>query len=109
MTNDRYVPINKGNYLMDTERARHSSRQTKGAGRGQKHAEYRKNWSEFARRQHVSDCPLLVDIELSSIWNLTCPMCYTLTEEFKEQVLANSIQRYRDQHGLSQQPFAHAV
>jgi len=27
-----------------------------------------------------------VDIELSSVCNLTCPMCYTITDEFKKNV-----------------------
>lgn len=45
---------------------------------------YRKNWVEYARNQYVSEYPLLVDIELSTVCNLHCLMCYTITEEFKK-------------------------
>ncbi len=86
MTNDRYVPINKGNYSMDTDEREAKFEANRGDGWEQEYAEYRKNWSDFPKQQYVSDYPLLVDIELSSICNLTCPMCYTITDEFKEQV-----------------------
>lgn len=47
---------------------------------------YRRNWVEYAKNHYVSEYPLLVDIELSTICNLCCPMCYTITEEFKKSV-----------------------
>ena len=84
--NDRYVPINKGNYSMDTAEREALFEQYRGEGWESEYAEYRRNWTEYAQKQIVSDYPLLVDIELSSICNLSCPMCYTVTEEFKKQV-----------------------
>jgi len=84
--NKRNVPINKGNYSMDTAEREALFEQNRGDGWEEEYAEYRRNWSEFAKNQHVSEYPLLVDIELSSLCNLTCPMCYTITDEFKEQV-----------------------
>ncbi|MEW6165111.1 MAG: radical SAM/SPASM domain-containing protein [Pseudomonadota bacterium] len=82
----RNVPINKGNYSMDTAEREAAFEQLRGNGWEAEYAEYRSNWSEWPKRQHVSDYPLLVDIELSSLCNLKCPMCYTITEEFKQQV-----------------------
>ena len=47
---------------------------------------YRENWAMYPKTFFVSEYPLLVDIELSSICNLKCPMCYTITDEFKKKV-----------------------
>lgn len=49
---------------------------------------YRENWSEYPKQQFVSEYPLLVDLELSTLCNLSCPMCYTITDEFKQKVNA---------------------
>lgn len=84
--NDHYVPINKGNYSMDTPEREALFEQYRGEGWKTEYAEYRRNWAEYPQRQFVSEYPLLVDIELSSICNLTCPMCYTITDAFKRQV-----------------------
>ena len=84
--NDRYVPINKGNYSMDTPEREARFEQYRGEGWEIEYAEYRANWVKYAKNQSVSEYPLLVDIELASICNLTCPMCYTITDEFKRQV-----------------------
>lgn len=84
--NQRNVPINKGNYSMDTAEREALFEQYRGEGWEAEYAEYRRHWSEYAQQQHISDFPLLVDIELSSVCNLTCPMCYTITDEFKKQV-----------------------
>ncbi|MGO8048422.1 radical SAM protein, partial [Rhizobium johnstonii] len=50
------------------------------------YAYYRRKWSEYARNQQVADYPLLVDLELASIGNLRCPMCDTISDEFKKSV-----------------------
>jgi radical SAM protein with 4Fe4S-binding SPASM domain len=84
--NDRYVPINKGNYSMDTPEREALFEKYRGEGWEAEYAEYRRNWIEFPQAQFVSEYPLLVDIELSSVCNLTCPMCYTITDEFKKHV-----------------------
>jgi len=83
---DRYVPINKGNYSMDTAEREQLFETYRGEGWEVEYADYRKKWSDLAKQQVVSDYPLLVDIELSSICNLHCPMCYTITDKFKEHV-----------------------
>ena len=84
--NKRNVPINKGNYSMDTAEREARFELYRGDGWEQEYAEYRRNWTEYAQKQETSDFPLLVDIELSSVCNLKCPMCYTITDEFKRQV-----------------------
>lgn len=84
--NDRYVPINKGNYSMDAPERETAFETNRGEAWPEGYAEYRRNWAELPKQQRVSEWPLLVDIELSSICNLTCPMCYTTTERFKRSV-----------------------
>lgn len=83
---ERYVPINKGNYSMDTPEREARFDQYRGEGWEDEYARYRGDWSELPKRQEVRDYPLLVDLELSSVCNLHCPMCYTITDKFKEQV-----------------------
>jgi radical SAM protein with 4Fe4S-binding SPASM domain len=58
----------------------------RGEGWEAEYRDYRSKWSELAQTQTVSEYPLLVDIELASVCNLRCPMCYTITDEFKQQV-----------------------
>lgn len=83
---EKHVPINKGNYSMDTAEREAQFEAFRGDGWSQDYHAYRNNWSEFPKTQYVSDYPLLVDIELSSICNLKCPMCYTISDEFKQFV-----------------------
>ena len=71
---------------MDTPERGARFEQCRGDGWEQEYAEYRRKWSEYPQQQQVSEYPLLVDIELSSVCNLACPMCYTITDEFKQQV-----------------------
>lgn len=84
--NERYVPINKGNYSMDTDEREAAFDKFRGEGWEAEYADYRRKWSENALNQQVSDYPLLVDLELASICNLRCPMCYTISDEFKKNV-----------------------
>jgi len=83
---ERYVPINKGNYSMDTPEREARFERYRGEGWEAQYARYRSDWSALAKRQEVSDYPLLVDLELSSLCNLHCPMCYTITDAFKKRV-----------------------
>lgn len=80
------VPINKGNYSMDTEERDLLFEKYKAEGWEKEYKEYRFKWIFNAKNKIVSDYPLLVDIELSSICNLKCPMCYTISDEFKKFV-----------------------
>lgn len=82
------IPINKGNYPMESEERVKRFHEILSEGWEEEYFKYRENWVKYAKDQHVADYPLLVDIELSSLCNLKCPMCYTITEEFKEKVNA---------------------
>lgn len=43
-------------------------------------------WHFYPRLRFVSKFPDHVDIEISSVCNMRCPMCYTRTDEFKQSV-----------------------
>jgi radical SAM protein with 4Fe4S-binding SPASM domain len=86
MSGEKYIPINKGHFELDT-RERHDAFQEKMSfGWEEEYKEYRRLWEELPKRREIRDYPLLVDLELSSICNLKCPMCYTITDEFKQKV-----------------------
>ncbi len=82
------VPINKGNYYLETDKRMELFERYRSEGWEKGYHEYREAWVENAKNQYVSEWPLLVDIETSSLCNLKCPMCYTITDEFKEKVSA---------------------
>jgi radical SAM protein with 4Fe4S-binding SPASM domain len=86
--NQRFVPINKGNYSMDTPEREAKFHQNLAHGWPEGYAKYRNEWVDNAKNQIVSDYPLLVDLELASICNLRCPMCYTISPEFRKHVNA---------------------
>jgi len=80
------MPINKGNYSMEPPDREAAFEKARGNGWEEIYSQYRKNWSEYPKSHTVAPYPLLVDLELASICNLRCPMCYTITEEFKRKV-----------------------
>lgn len=80
--------INKGNYSFETKEREELFHKYKGEGWEEEYKEYRKKWEEFPTKKHISKYPLLVDIELASVCNLKCPMCYTISKEFKQKVNA---------------------
>lgn len=77
-----HTPINKGHF--DFEPGERIAAYSAMMARGweAEYAEYRKLWSELPKRREVRDYPLLVDLEMASRCNLTCPMCPTTTDEF---------------------------
>jgi sulfatase maturation enzyme AslB (radical SAM superfamily) len=84
--NKPFIPINKGQFTLETEKRINDFEVKRGFGVESEYKENRKLWTDYAKNQHVSDFPLHVDIELASICNLQCPMCYTISPEFKEKV-----------------------
>ena len=82
----KYVPINKGNYSLDTEARNKSFELKKASGWDAEYKKYRKDWTDLPQSQTIRDYPLLVDLELASICNLKCPMCYTISDSFKKMV-----------------------
>lgn len=83
---NEYIPINKGNYSMETVERERLFEEYRGEGWEKEYKEYRKNWSEYPQKKIVSEYPLNVDIEISSVCNLKCPMCFTITDSFKKIV-----------------------
>ncbi len=84
----KHIPINKGNYSMDSAEREALFEAYRGEGWEDEYRAYRKAWVENAQQQKVSDYPLLVDLELASVCNLKCPMCYTISPEFRKKVNA---------------------
>lgn len=84
----KHIPINKGNYSMDSAEREVMFEAYRGEGWEDEYRAYRKAWVENAKNQIISDYPLLVDLELASVCNLKCPMCYTISPEFRKKVNA---------------------
>ncbi len=80
--------INKGNYSLDTPEREELFDKNRAFGFEDEYYKYRKQWEAFAQRKFVSDYPLLVDLELSTVCNLNCRFCYTSSKEYKEKVKA---------------------
>ncbi len=85
------IPINKGQFTLETPERITEFEAKRGDGVEEEYKENRKLWTEYPRRQHVSEYPLHVDIELASVCNLKCPMCYTISPDFKKKVNAKLI------------------
>jgi len=62
--------------------------QFRAEGWEEEYCRYRRNWTQYPVEHTVSDYPLLVDAELAAVCNLKCPMCYTITDDFKSHVRA---------------------
>lgn len=82
------IPINKGNYLMESPEREQLSRQYLAEGWEEGYKAYRNNWVKYAKEKIVAEYPLLVDLELSTVCNLKCPMCYTITDDYKKKIKA---------------------
>jgi sulfatase maturation enzyme AslB (radical SAM superfamily) len=86
--NKPFIPINKGQFSLETPERVARFEANRGFGVEDSYKENRKLWTEYAKSRHVSSYPLHVDIELASVCNLQCPMCYTISAEFKSKVNA---------------------
>ena len=80
------VQFNKGHYCLDTDERLQAFSDKLAFGWEEGYREYRRLWTELPLEKTIRDYPLLLDIELASVCNLKCPMCYTITEEFKQKV-----------------------
>lgn len=81
-----YTPINKGQFTLESAEREAAFEVNRGHGCEEAYKENRQQWGEFPQAKHVAPYPLHVDIELASICNLRCPMCYTISEDFKKKV-----------------------
>ena len=80
------VQLNKGHFCLDTEERLQEFSQKLASDWNDEYEEYRRLWVELPASRTIRDYPLLLDLELASICNLKCPMCYTITDEFKQKV-----------------------
>ncbi len=80
------VQLNKGHYCLDTEERLLSFSKKLSVGWEEEYKEYRSLWESLPTKRKVREYPLLLDIELASVCNLKCPMCYTITDEFKAKI-----------------------
>lgn len=83
---EKYIPINKGHFDLDTAERTENFSNKLSSGWVKEYTQYRKEWVELPQKREVRKYPLLVDLELSSVCNLKCPMCYTITDDFKKKV-----------------------
>jgi radical SAM protein with 4Fe4S-binding SPASM domain len=87
MGNDKYIPVNKGHFDLDTpERIKSFSDKMAFGWVKNEYMAYRNAWTNYPPQRILNNYPLQVDIEMSSICNLSCPMCYTTTDGFKQKV-----------------------
>lgn len=84
----RQTIIDKGNYSMESHEREERFDAMRAIGWEKSYHDYRRNWRMYPSERQVSAYPLLVDLELSSICNLKCPMCYTISDKFKQHVPA---------------------
>ena len=84
--NGQNIQLNKGHFCIDTDERLEAFSKKLSKGWEKEYLEYRKLWTNLPAKGIVRDYPLLLDLELASVCNLKCPMCYTITEEFKQKV-----------------------
>ena len=85
------MKINKGQSQLNSRSKKLRFELNRGNGNLLGYIKNRILWHLNPRLHHVSKYPLHVDIELSSLCDLNCPMCYTTTDEFKKQVNQKSM------------------
>ena len=78
--------VNVDQCNIDTDDREKEFAAKKSLGYEKDYAKNRFDWSNNPDNNIVADFPLHVDVEFSSICNLSCPMCPTGTEEFKAKV-----------------------
>lgn len=84
--NYSFIPINKGQFTLETLEREEAFEKKRASDDPVGYTEYRRQWNNNPKDNIVNDYPIHVDVELASICNLRCPMCYTITAEFKEKV-----------------------
>jgi len=80
------MKINKGQFRLTSRSKNFQFELKRGKGHLLSYIINRIQWHFYPRLHYVSKFPPHVDIEISSLCDLNCPMCYTTTEEFKQNV-----------------------
>lgn len=82
---------NKGHHTFDSEDRQERFYSVLSSGWEEEYINYRRSWHKNPPSLTIPDYPLCIDLELSSACNLSCPMCYTTTEHFKENVTSQNM------------------
>ncbi len=85
MSDETETHVNKGHFELDTEERTKEFYNKLSTGWEEEYRTYRRLWNELPAKREVSEYPLLVDLELADVCNLRCPMCPTITDEFKDK------------------------
>ena len=80
------MKINKGQFRLTSRTKNFKFELKRGNGHLLSYLINRIKWHYFPRLHHISKFPSHVDVEISSLCDLNCPMCYTTTEEYKQKV-----------------------
>lgn len=80
------MKINKGQFRLSSRSKNLKFELNRGKGHLLAYVNNRFRWHFFPRFHKLSEFPSHVDIEISSVCDLNCPMCYTTTEEFKSTI-----------------------
>ncbi len=83
------VKVNNVQNSIDTPEREIQFNKIRAYGCEEEYSQNRYDWDYNPEYNIVSDYPLHVDLELASVCNLNCPMCYTITDDFKEKVNAS--------------------
>jgi len=85
-TNNVNIPINKGNYSIETIEREEAFNRKRGFGVEEEYKLNRSQWSDFPKNFHVSEYPIHVDIELSTFCNLKCPFCFYRVDKYDKKI-----------------------
>ncbi len=80
------MKINKGQFRLTTRTKNFKFELKRGNGNLLSYLLNRIKWHYYPRLHHVSNFPSHIDVEISSLCDLNCPMCYTITDEYKQKV-----------------------
>lgn len=80
------MQINKGQFRISSSLERFRFNYNRGQGHMWAYLKNRFRWYYYPRLRYAGSFPDHVDIETSSACDMRCPMCYTVTEEFKKLV-----------------------
>lgn len=77
---------NKGHYSLDTVERENEYERRRGHGWEDEYRWYRSEWVRRPQERDPGPWPLNIDLEISTLCNLNCPMCYRASETFKQKV-----------------------
>lgn len=80
------MQINKGQFSLDAKRKFLDFQWKRGRGNFLRYLWNRFRWHYYPRLHQGGQFPDHVDLELSSACDMKCPMCYTITDQYKRDV-----------------------